>query len=261
MFEKEEKELLEQLSVANKFEYELKDSEEVKQGSKEWFKMRLGLFTGSKLPALMTRGKGSEWGETSMKVIKQVYIERDLSETGIELYVDELFSKEFRQTQWGNKYEPYAREEYSNVTGFVVEETSFTIHKERPNIGGSFDGKIVGHNIITEIKCPYDILIHASNYELECVDEKHTYYAQIQCNIEIAKAESCDFVSFDPRRKSDKIKIINVPRDEDFIARMLRRIDIAEKAIYYMNTFQLSVSDSLILSEKDYDTVYKESGK
>lgn len=261
MFEEEEKELSNQVDEANKIDYNNLDLSQVKQGSKEWFHLRLGLFTGSKLPDLMTKGKGSEWGLTAMKVIRQVYVERDLSETGAELYVEELFNSSFRQTKWGQKYESFARDEYCALTGKIVDETHFSIHKKLPYIGGSFDGEIIGEKGIIEIKCPYDITVHASNCELDESDmDKHTYYPQIQGNIEVANAEFCDFISFDIRRKRDKIKIIRVERNQEFIDTMLRRIWIANKAVTYL-TYGLSIEDSLILATKDYDTVSEEGSK
>ncbi len=230
----------------NKYE----ELEELKQGSKAWFRARLGKFTGSKIPSLMKRGRGKEeWGLTSISVIKRVFVERDLSDIGKELYVDELFAKRFRQTEWGNKYESYARERYREETKLDVEETSFEIHPDFSFIGGSFDGRIItpGENGIIEIKCPYDILVHENNTYLNEESIKKTdYYPQIQCNIEIAKVDFCDFISYDQRRVNKKIHIVRVMRDYNFIAELLLKIIDAEAVLELMDT-ELSIEEIFLL--------------
>jgi len=252
MLEEFDDDLNKSIEEANKKGENLEQLEELVQGTRAWHKMRMGLFSGSKFPALMTggRAKGQEWGESSMGIIRQVYLERDLTDVGADLYIEELMAKEFRQTAWGKKYEPFARNAYEEETGDVVLETGFMVHKNFPNIGGSFDGAIYGENKIVEIKCPYDPLIHMANFEAKEITEKHKYYAQIQGNIEISGADSCDFVSFDPRRRSDSIAIINVPRDQEFIDRLMERIAIAERSVYYMSA-GLSCEDAIILSTNE----------
>lgn len=230
--------------------------EDLKQGSKAWFHARLGVFTGSKIPNLMKSGRSrtEKFGETSKNVIRQVQIERNLTDTGKELYVDELFSKDFKATAWGNKYESDAREKYSDASGNYVIETSFQLHPEIPFIGGSFDGKVESLNRIIEIKCPYDILKHNDNVQIMLdVEEKgfpknHDYYGQIQCNIFVGEADSCDFISYDPRVLKNSLVVINVPRDEEYIAEMLERILIAEKCIKYMD--DMDIDAALLMAQK-----------
>lgn len=253
LFEAEEQELSKQINAVNSVAKEVYvEKEDMKQGSKAWFRARAGKFTGSKYPALMKKGKAKSdnWGLTAIAVVKQVYIERDLTDIGMRLYIDEMFGKNFRQTEWGNTYEPEARAVYIEKTGENVEETCFQTHPTIPYMGGSFDGNLITSNGIMEIKCPYDIVKHANNVELETIDEKHEYYGQIQGNIEIAGADFCDFVSYDPRRKSDNIKIIRVGRDDDYIARLLDRIHIAEAAIAYM-VMGIDAYGAILLAEKD----------
>jgi len=255
IFEDEDKALDAQIKQANSSgEKEYENLEELKQGSKAWFAIRMEKFTGSKFPDLMKRGraKDAEWGESAYKVIKQVFIERDLTDEGKEYYIEEMFNKEFRQTKWGTKWEPFAREEYVAKAGVFVEETCFEIHNLFDFIGGSFDGKVLEQSKIIEVKCPYDPLIHASNFDLieTGIGEDHTYYPQIQCNIEIAGADSCDFISFDPRRKRDRMAIINVPRNQEFIDRLIKRTLIANKAVYYMG-MGIPVEDAVLLATND----------
>jgi putative phage-type endonuclease len=239
------------------FKYDNLD--ETNQGSREWFALRLGLFTGSKLPNLMKSGraKDEKWGETAKTVIVTAAIERDLSDEGKELYIDELFRTEFKQTAWGKKYESEARDLYAKLMEKEIEKPTFQIHEDYPFLGGSFDGIVVGENKIIEIKCPYNVFNHSKNIELSYVagsiNEKHDYYAQMQGNIEIAGADSCDFISYDPRRKTDsnRIVIINVPRDQTYIDRLIERVMIAEKAVSYILA-GVDVSGAILLAENDY---------
>jgi len=249
LFDEHDEKLMDEISKANDLvENEYENLGELKQGSKAWFNARLGKFTGSKIPDLMKAGRGKEeWGLTALNVIRKVYVERDLSDIGRELYVDELFAKNFRQTNWGNKYESYAREEFTKVTGINVEETHFQLHKEIPFIGGSFDGKCIGQNKIIEIKCPYDPLVHQTNLELdEEMMLKHDYYGQIQCNIEVAGAESCYFISYDPRRNNQALFILEVERDEEFLEKFLTRVLAAERMVQYMS-IGTSVEGAMLL--------------
>lgn len=228
--------------------------EELKQGSKEWFALRMGKFTGSKIPNLMKSGRAKDqnFGDVAKKAIMLVAIERDLTEDGTELYINELFSKEFRQTEWGNRYEEEARIAYMKEKKVNVDVTCFKVHKTLKNIGGSFDGEVTEEDGIVEIKCPYDVVKHQANVDLvsDGITPKHEYYGQIQCNIEVGGVSFCDFISFDPRRKTNSLAIIRVPRDQEYIDEMLKRIRISEKTIHYMD-IGLSMTDSLLLAEEE----------
>lgn len=258
LFESESKALEDKVSKANAIEgQDYEDLDELKQGSKAWFKKRLGKFTGSKYPSLMKKGRGKEeWGQMAKNVILQVFIERDLSDVGIQLYVDELFAKNFRATDWGNKYESHAIEKYCTITENKVEPTTFQLHETFTNMGGSFDGRILEQNGIIEVKCPYDVLRHHENYELsianEGISEKHDYYGQIQGNMFIGDADFCDFVSFDPRRSllNTQVAIIRVSRDDDYITRLISRVAIAELAVEYMME-GIDLEGALLLAQNE----------
>ena len=258
LFDEQDNKLMDEISKANANKVpEYNDLEELKQGSKAWFNARLGKFTGSKVPDLMKSGRGKEeWGLTALAVVRRVFVERDLSEIGKELYVDELFGKSFRQTEWGNKYESYAREEFQKETGLDVVETHFELHPKYSFIGGSFDGRVINipEKKIIEIKCPYDPLVHQANTELDEESMlKHDYYPQIQCNIEVAGAESCYFISYDPRRKTKGLYILEVKRDETFINNFLLRVLEAECMLDYMSMGVSAYEALLLMTKKGND--------
>jgi putative phage-type endonuclease len=250
LFEEENSSLNEELLKANtEGESAYEQLETLKQGSKAWFYARLGIFTGSKFPEIMIKGRGEPWGATSLKVVTRVYIERDLSEIGKELYVDELFNKRYYQTEWGNKYQSYAEQLISEKIGIEIIETGFELHKEYPFIGGSFDGKVLNQNDIIEIKCPYDIYIHEEYCTLDEIPKNFKYYGQIQGNIWVANADGCYFASYDPRRTENKIKIIYVERDDEYISHLKQRILDAEKMLEYMN-LGVDAYGAMLLMEK-----------
>lgn len=221
------------------------DTEQMKQRSIEWFLHRWDKFTGSRIPDLMKQGraKGELWGETARGIILEIASYQTMTDEGREEQALIEMAKEYRQTAWGNKYEPEAREKYSEKTGYIVNEVGFKVHDKIPYLGGSFDGEVIGGKEgstrfvegILEIKCPYDPIRHCKNRDLsqgEGVTIKHDYYGQIQCNIEVAGVQWCDFVSYDPRCKPDfQLVIIRVMRDQIYIDAMIDRVNKAQRIL------------------------------
>jgi hypothetical protein len=209
--------------------------QEIEQKTKAWFEARLGFFNASDLPKLMTKGRGKDevWGATARAVIDKVIVERSMTPEGREMYVAELMVKEFRQTRWGNEYELAARQLLSEAIGEEIYEVGSIIHSEIPYFRGSADG-VTASGIPVEIKCPYDPLKHQANLNLvhTGIDLKHEYYAQIQAHMMIHVAAKCYFASYDPRRRvPDNLAVIEVDRDEVFIAAIKERLEAAEDLI------------------------------
>lgn len=209
-------------------------TEEIKQRTVKWFLNRWDKFTGSRIPDLMKqgRGKGETWGETAKKVILEIASYCRMTDEGREQYAIEQMYKDFRQTRWGNTYEPEARAKYAEFTGLTVNECGFRVHPEIPYFGGSFDGETDGG--IIEIKCPYDPIVHQENCNLKLngINSSHDYYGQIQANIEVAGVDWCDFISYDQRCKPEfQMVIIRVNRDQIYIDAMLERIHEAKRIL------------------------------
>jgi len=216
------------------------ETEQMKQRTVGWYLARWDKFTGSRIPDLMKQGRGKNelWGENAKNIILELAAFHTMTKEGREMYAIEQMYKEFRQTKWGNTYEPEARDLYAKKTGFDVRETGFMTHPNYDYIGGSFDGEVYSSGSgnpyadgIIEIKCPYDPLKHLKNMNLSRtgIDAKHEYYGQIQNNIEVAGVDWCDFVSYDPRQDdAHKIVIIRVDRDQIYIDAMMERIHKAE---------------------------------
>src|SRR5690554_4527863 len=206
--------------------------QEQEQKTMEWFEARMGFFNASDLPKLMTKGRGKDevWGATAKAVIDKVIVERSMTPEGRKTYVSELMAKEFRPTRWGNEHEPAARSLVSEMIGEDIREVGSTIHPQIAYSRGSADG-ITASGIPVEIKCPYDPSKHQANLHLvkSGIDLKHEYYAQIQSHMMIHGADKCYFASYDPRRaEPDNLAVIEVERDEVFIAAIKERLEQAQ---------------------------------
>lgn len=212
------------------------EAAQIKQKTKEWFRSRLGKFTSSGMIDYTKEGraKGEEFGETAVKYLLQLAMERDMTEEGEEEYIDQLMRKDFWQCKWGEKYEPIARQKMAEKSGLLIMEASFKPHPTLVNFGGSVDG--VGAGFVCEIKCPADMKIHEGNCQMVLtrnVDVKHTYYPQWQSHLMVhPDASYCLFGSFDPRRKSpNDLAMIEVYRNDDYIKWLEARIEKGEYAI------------------------------
>ena len=182
------------------------------QRSQEWFDARLGKVTSSRLADILGEGKKERFTQTALSYLDELIAE---TMTGI---TDTFASPAM---QWGTDQEPFAIERFEAEKMEKVYPVGFIESKVNPLYGGSPDG-IIGSDII-EVKCP------SSKNHLKCFFEgmDTKYMAQIQSNIYLTDAKMCYFISFDPRiLKNDKqIYIQEIPRDEEYIAKLLARVD------------------------------------
>jgi len=179
----------------------------VEQRSSEWHQMRLGKVTASRVADILAKTK------TGPSASRQNYlIELALQRTtGV---VQESYSNS--AMEWGTQTEPQARVAYEVATHNFVDQVAFVDHPTIPNFGCSPDG-LVGEGLI-EIKCPNS----ATHWEyFKAKEPPKKYFIQMQAQMACTGAKWCDFVSFDPRMpERSQLLIVNVPRDETFIAEM-----------------------------------------
>jgi putative phage-type endonuclease len=182
----------------------------LEQGSEEWKKARLGHITASCIADVMAKGKGGSEAITRKKYKMRIVAERLTEQT------QESFSNS--AMEWGVQQEPFARQQYEVSHETFVEKTGFWKHSKYDWIGVSPDG-LVGKDGLIEIKCPnstthLDYLI-ADQVPLE-------YYKQMQCQMWVTNREWCDFVSYDPRIRSEKNRLFvkRLYRSNDFIMDM-----------------------------------------
>ena len=198
------------------------------QNTAQWYNDRLYHFTSSELHKLLTQPKSGD----GLSKSAESYIFDKLAEyltAGTCLDYNELNTREVR---WGHQYEGEARQLYERVTGEAVVLCGFIPWSD--SFGGSPDG-LVGEDGGIEIKCPYNSAVHARYLLLETPKDlqrlKPEYYAQIQGNMLATGRKWFDFVSYDPRvqNKGLSIKILRIPRNEEFLAKIRTALDRAEQ--------------------------------
>ena len=180
----------------------------VEQGSPEWFQMRLGKVTASRVADILAKTK------TGPSASRQNYlIELALQRTtGI---IQESYSN--AAMEWGTQTEPQARVAYEVNTNNFVDQVAFIDHPSIEWFGCSPDGLVSDRGLV-EIKCP-NSATHWEYFKAKKAPNK--YVIQMQAQIAVTNKDWCDFVSFDPRMPDrSQLLIVRIDRDEAFIAEM-----------------------------------------
>lgn len=159
----------------------------IKQGTDEWLKLRLGIITASGISPLFVKQPDvftlySRGGET--------YIANKVQEAIFQ----ELKYFKTDATQWGKDHEEEARIAYTQLTGNSVKEVGFVTLEE--GIGCSPDG-LVGDNSLIEIKCPFKTENHESYIKKGEAPKPYKY--QMLHQLYCCQRETIDFFSYDPR--------------------------------------------------------------
>ena len=202
------------------------------QGSPEWLAERAGKWCGSKFVATLARNKRTgEKLKSYHDLIWQVVTERM---TGQPIEGPGGYA-----LQWGSEVEDFAREAFELETGLAVQRVGFLTHPDFPLVGASPDGLIGGDGGL-EIKCPRDSRVHLERF-LSGVPEE--YVPQIQGGMWVTGRKWWKFVSYDPRMpESHQLLIINVPRDDAYIANLLEAVIEAEQAACELHQKLLRIS-------------------
>lgn len=158
----------------------------MEQRSDEWFAIRAGKATGSRIADIVAKTK-TGYGASRANYAAQLVAERLTGKP------QDSFSN--AAMVWGVETEPQAREAYEMKQGGYVEEVGFLIHPSIPESGASPDG-LVGEDGMLEIKCP-NTATHIEYLLGKVVPNK--YKPQMTWQMLCAGRKWCDFVSFDPR--------------------------------------------------------------
>lgn len=161
-------------------------STDIIQRSPEWFQIRLGKVTASRVADIVARTK-SGYSASRTNYAAQLVAER-LTGNVAESYTNAAM-------QWGTDMEPEARSMYELMTNATVQEVGFVVHRAIPNAGASPDG-LVGESGLVEIKCP-NTASHIETLLGRNVPAK--YETQMQWQLACTGRMWCDFVSYDPR--------------------------------------------------------------
>ncbi|MEO1330825.1 MAG: lambda exonuclease family protein [Pseudomonadota bacterium] len=199
------------------------DAHHAAQGSAEWLAARCGKVTGSKLGAVMARGKGLTRGA----YMEQLIAERMTGEP-VEVYQSAAMLR-------GSELEPMARQAYEFHSDLAVTEVGFVPHPTIGASGASPDGLVEPSGLV-EIKCPLPHT-HARTLRNGTIPPEHR--PQLLWALECTGREWCDFVSFCPRMplfvdriyaRNNREKIAEM-RDavETFIAELENEIAMIEQ--------------------------------
>ena len=192
------------------------------QGTEEWFDIRKGRFTASKIHLLekQPRSKADrEAGKLSGTAEK--YVMQKVQERLSGVPEPEVFSKPM---EWGKENEPLAIARYEEITGNKVWEVGFVAYGD--NAGASTDG-LVSFDGIIEVKCPYSDYMSRI---LEDPFENREYYLQMQMGMMCTGRKWCDYIIYDPRMpKGQDIVIQRIGADEASFEVIKEGIQKAEK--------------------------------
>lgn len=175
------------------------------QGSPEWFAIRLGKVTASRIADATARIK-SGWGASRANYMAELIAERLTGEPAATFTNAAM--------QWGTEQEPNARAAYEFKRDAEIKQIGFAIHPAIPDSGASPDG-LIGDDGMVEFKCP-NTATHIDTILSIGIDTK--YVKQMQWQMACTGRAWCDFVSFDPRMpEAMKLYVHRVERDDKMI--------------------------------------------
>lgn len=185
----------------------------IEQGSEEWFALRRGKVTASRVADVVARTK-TGWGASRANYAAELIAER-LTGVSAAGFTNAAM-------QWGTENEPHARAAYEFYAGASVEPAPFLIHPKIAMSGASPDG-MVGAEGLVEIKCP-NTATHLDTLLGEPPADK--YIKQMQWQMACANRAWCDWVSFDPRLPEEmRLHVQRVARDEKLIGELEREVE------------------------------------
>ena len=209
------------------------------QHSLDWYRVRLGHFTGSQVGRLMKKGRGkdAEWSADALTYIKEVVAERLLNPvvTTIDDYFQQyldLVNTSSKMMAWGIDNELLALGIYTKMTGSKVTHCGSLPHETVQCFWDSPDGLLLNDNGVVEVKCPApkthaDYLINVKNPE-DLQSVKPEYYWQAISHMAVTGAHFCDWMSY-CKFSQIPLHIIRFERDEEVIAQLLERITKADE--------------------------------
>jgi len=157
------------------------------QGSAEWFAVRGGSLTGSRMYEACAKTKAGKYYAARDALMMEKLIER-LTGIPAEHYVNDAMI-------WGSATEAEAMAVYETNKGILVEECAYFPHPTIPHSGATPD-RLVGADGLIEAKCP-TTRVHLDTILSGIIPEQHTF--QMAWEIESAGRQWADFVSYDPR--------------------------------------------------------------
>jgi putative phage-type endonuclease len=181
----------------------------IEQGSDEWFALKLGKVSASRISDVMAKGKGNAPSVTRANYAAQLMLERVTGQK------QETYSN--AAMQWGVEQEPLARLAYSLHIEAEIEEVAFIDHPFILRSGASPDG-LVGTDGMIEIKNP-NTATHIKWALAGEVPPEHVL--QMQWQMACAGRQWNDFVSYDSRMpEGQQLFVRRLFRDNELIEKL-----------------------------------------
>lgn len=178
------------------------------QGSPEWFAIRRGKVTASRVSDVIAKTK-TGWGSSRANYAAELIAERLTGEVAPS-YTNAAM-------QWGTEKEPDARAAYEFRFDQTVALLGFAQHPRIAASGASPDG-LVGDDGLCEIKCP-NTATHIDTLLGQGVPAK--YVTQMQWQMACTDRAWCDFISYDPRLpESMRLFVYRLKRDDQQIGEL-----------------------------------------
>jgi putative phage-type endonuclease len=203
--------------------------EMMEQGTDEWFTIRIGKVTASRVADVIAKTK-TGYSASRDNYMAQLVCERLTNQKG------ESFSN--AAMQHGTDTEPLARAAYEAFQDILVDEVGFVPHPSIIMAGASPDG-LVGDDGLLEIKCP-NTATHIETLLSQSVPGK--YNTQMQFQMACTGRQWCDFVSFDNRLPNElQLFVKRVPRDNEFIKQM------EDEVVKFLNELDIKIAQLMDL--------------
>ncbi len=217
------------------------------QRSLNWFRARLGNFTGSRCGDLMKSGraKAEIFSETAKSYIAQVAAERWMNPAIVN--DDELFTQYLeyvkvtsRAMQFGTEQEDSARRLFERLAGYPVAEPSSCKHDGIEHFAASPDGLVMVDYrpaACLEIKCPQQatfVKYLSVKDGPTLLAANPTYYWQTLAEMSCTDTDLCYFAVYCPWQTSP-MHIAVIERNHDDEALLLERIRKANELIEEMS--------------------------
>jgi len=198
----------------------------VEQGTEAWHEARLGRVTASKFATAMsgmnTKGFNDLVQELAAEIVSQE--------------IEESYSNAIMER--GIELEPFAANEYENITGIKPEVIGFCIPDEdnplHEWIGISPD-RFIENDGLLEIKCPLRKTHWNYIKENRLPNE---YKWQVQGQLFVTGKKYCDFMSYYPNLKPFIIRVYpDKKMHEELEIRLLTIIGLVKKEIELYNQY------------------------
>jgi len=181
---------------------------DIEQGSPEWFAIRCGKVTASRVADIIATTK-SGYSASRANYEAQLICEI-LTGKPAESFTNSAM-------QWGTDTEPLARAQYELKTGNMVNQIGFVVHPTIEQAGASPDG-LVGEDGLIEIKCP-NTATHLDTLVEQKVPSK--YITQMTWQMLCTSRKYCDFVSYDPRLPENlQLFVQRIELDTDYAKKL-----------------------------------------